>query len=126
MKKMILVAVVSLIAASAVHAQKWSDLSQEEKLMKAKEFRAQNQQFMKDSLGLTETQMKDIDNVNICFLSTLDRIDRYGKDDATKEKYAKAVAEARWAQVDVIMGADKHKQYVAYIMGKIQKMRQKA
>jgi hypothetical protein len=121
MKKMILIAAVSLLGLTAIRAQKWSDLTKEEKIMKAKEFRADNQKYLKDSLGMTQTQMDDIDNVNICFLSTLDRIDRYAKDDATKEKYAKAVEEARWAQVDAIMGADKHKQYAEYIKAKLKK-----
>src|SRR6516225_4680692 len=93
------------------------------KKMKAKEFRADNQKYLKDSLGMTEQQMTDIDNVNICFLSTLDRIDRYAKDDATKQKYAKAVNEARWAQIDVIMGADKHDKYAAYVKAKLSKVK---
>ncbi|PWT73787.1 MAG: hypothetical protein C5B59_12465 [Bacteroidetes bacterium] len=120
MRNMILLAALFCLSLSAAQAQKWSDLTREEKLMKAKEFRAENQRFLKDSLGLSAEQMTDIDNVNICFLSTLDRIDRYGKDQATKEKYAKAVMDARWAQIDAIMGADKHKQYAVYLKNKIQ------
>ena len=121
MKKTILVIAIAIAAITTANAQKWSDLTQEEKVMKAKQFRADNQQYLKDSLGMSEEQMSDIDNVNLCFLSTLDRIDRYGKDDATKQKYAKAVADARWAQLDVIMGADKHTQYTAYIKSKLKK-----
>ncbi|HTS44486.1 MAG TPA: hypothetical protein VMH01_08830 [Puia sp.] len=121
MKKTIVIVIVCIVTANLVSAQKWSDLTQEQKVMKAKEFRADNQKYLKDSLGMTQTQMDDIDNVNICFLSTLDRIDRYGKDNATKQKYAKAIADARWAQLDVIMGADKHKQYANYVMAKIKK-----
>ena len=121
MKKAILSIIICLTIVNLVNGQKWSELSQEQKLMKAKEFRADNQKYLKTTLGMTQTQMDDIDNVNICYLSTLDRIDRYGKDDATKEKYAKAITEARKAQLDVIMGAEKHKQYSEYIKGKIQK-----
>jgi hypothetical protein len=124
MKKKMLIVVVSLLGLTTVRAQKWSDLTKEEKIMKAQAFRADNQKYLKDSLGLTQTQMDDIDNVNICFLSTLDRIDRYGKDDATKEKYAKAVADARWAQVDAIMGPEKHERYAAYIKAKLKKASQ--
>ncbi|PWT96130.1 MAG: hypothetical protein C5B52_16365 [Bacteroidetes bacterium] len=120
MKKVFVLA-LSLLALTVVRAQKWSELSQEEKIMKAKEFRADNQAYLKNTMGMTQTQLDDIDNVNICFLSTLDRIDRYGKDDATKEKYAKAVSEARWGQLDAIMGADKHKKYAEYLKGKIEK-----
>jgi hypothetical protein len=123
MKKTILFMAIAIAAFTTSHAQKWSDLTQEEKAMKAKQFRADNQKYLKDSLGMTEEQMNDIDNVNICFLSTLDRIDRYAKDDATKQKYAKAIGDARWAQLDVIMGADKHKQYSEYIKSKLSKIK---
>ena len=119
MKKVLLIMTGCLLGMYASQAQKWSDLSREEKVMKLKEFRADNQKYQKDSLGLTAEQMTDADNVNICYLSTLDRIDRYGKDQATKEKYAKAITDARWAQLDVIMGADKHKQYAEYLKRKI-------
>src|SRR6516225_2851001 len=102
MKKTSLFVGICLAFVSSTHAQKWSDLTKEEKTMKAKEFRADNQKYLKDSLGMTEQQMTDIDNVNICFLSTLDRIDRYAKDDEAKQKYAKAVSDARWGQLDAI------------------------
>src|SRR6516225_9881408 len=123
MRNTILFIVASIISVTSLHAQKWSDLTKEQKVMKAKEFRADNQKYLKDSLGLTQTQMDDIDNVNICFLSTLDRIDRYANDDATKQKYAKAVNEARWAQLDAIMGADKHDKYAEYVKAKIKKVK---
>ena len=83
---------VCIIAATAVNAQKWSDMTDEQKMMQLKSFRADNQNYLKNTLGMTEQQMTDIDNVNICYLSTLDRISRYAKDDATKEKYADALA----------------------------------
>lgn len=114
---------ICAFAYTAANAQKWSDLTKEEKIMKAKEFRADNQKYLKDSLGLTQDQMTDIDNVNICYLSTLDRIDRYAKDDAAKQKYAKAISDARWDQLDAIMGADKHKQYAEYVKAKIKKVK---
>ena len=121
MKKTILSIGICLVIVTIVNAQKWSDLSKEEKVMKAKEFRADNQKYLKDSLGMTAQQTTDIDNVNLCFLSTLDRIDRYAKDQATKEKYAKALWDVRWAQVDVIMGEEKHKRYAQYIANKLKK-----
>ena len=123
MKNIILILVVCLLAVTA-QAQKWSELTDEQKVMKAKEFRADNQKYLKESLGMTQTQMDDIDNVNICYLSTLDRIDRYGKNDETKEKYAVAVTEARAGQLDAIMGAEKHKQYTEYMRAKIKKAAQ--
>jgi hypothetical protein len=121
MKKTILLIMLFVAATMVANAQKWSDLTQEQKVMKAKEFRADNQKYLKTTLGMSQQQMDDIDNVNLCYLSTLDRINRYGKDDATKEKYAKAITDARWSQLDVIMGADKHKQYSEYIKGKLEK-----
>ena len=119
MKKTILFIMICIIAATA-NAQKWSELSDEQKEMKLKSFRADNQSYLK-KLGMSQQQMTDIDNVNICYLSTLDRIDRYAKDDATKEKYAGAVDDARWAQLDAIMGKEKHEQYAKYLKDKIEK-----
>lgn len=119
MKKTIFLLLIGLLTINSINAQKWSDLTDEQKVMKAKEFRADNQKYLKTTLGMTQQQLDDIDNVNICFLSTLDRISRYGKDDATKEKYAKAIRDARSAQLDVIMGADKHAKYMEYIKSKI-------
>lgn len=112
--------IVCVIAAIA-NAQKWSELSDEQKIMKLESFRADNQNYLKNTLGMTQQQMTDIDNVNICYLSTLDRISRYAKDDAAREKYADAVSQGRWAQLDAIMGADKHEQYAKYLKDKIEK-----
>ena|SRR5688572_3417162 len=110
---------ICLMAATVTSAQKWDDLSDEQKLSKLKSFRADNQKYLKDTLRLTQTQMTDLDNLNACFLSTLDRVDRYAKDDKTKEEYAEALWEVRWAQVDAIMGKEKHEKYAAYIKRKI-------
>jgi hypothetical protein len=72
-------------------------------------------------LGLSEEQITDVDNVNLCFVSTLDRIDRYGKDAAAKEKYAKTAVQARTAQLDAIMGPEKRKQLQDYVTAKLKK-----
>jgi hypothetical protein len=121
MKNRILFIMVCVLVATSSYAQKWHELNDEEKLMKLKSFRAENQKYLKDSLHMSETQLNDIDNVNICFLSTLDRIDRYAKEDATKEKYAQALWDVRWAQLDAIMGKGKHDKYAAYMEAKLQK-----
>jgi len=121
MKTTILFIVMSMLTSTVTNAQKWDELSDENKLAKLKSFRGENQKYMKDSLKLTATQMKDLDNLNVCFLSTLDRIDRYAKDDQTKEKYAEALWEVRWAQVDAIIGKEKHDRYAAYLKRKIEK-----
>jgi hypothetical protein len=120
MKKTILFIMICMMAIAA-NAQKWAELTNEEKMMKLKAFRGENQKYLKDSLGLTPQQITDIDNVNICYLSTLDRINRYAKDDATKEKYADGASQGRWVQLDFIMGPDKHEQYARYLKEKIEK-----
>lgn len=120
MKSRFLIAIICIVSVTAAHAQKWADLKDEEKLMKLKSFRAANQKYLKDSLHLTKQQMTDLDNINVCFLSTLDRVDRYAKDDETKEQLAEALWEVRWAQVDAVMGKDKHEQYASYLKRKIQ------
>ena len=122
MKSVILLIFACWFTTAVTHAQKWGELTDEQKLMKLKSFRADNQKFLKDSLKLTPTQMSDIDNVNICFLSTLDRINRYVKDDAKKEEYAEAVGKTRWAQLDGIMGVDKHNRYAEYVKRKLEKV----
>ena len=113
--------IMACVMSAAVNAQKWSELTDEQKMMKLKSFRADNQNYLKNTLGMTQQQMTDIDNVNVCYLSTLDRISRYAKDDAAKEKYADAVSQGRWAQLDAIMGADKHEQYAKYLKDKLEK-----
>jgi hypothetical protein len=120
MKSRILLLIVCLLAVTTTFAQKkWEELTDEQKLTQLKSFRDDNQKFLKDTLKLKSTQMTDLDNLNLCFLSTLDRVDRYGKDQAKKEQYAEALWQVRWAQVDAIMGKEKHDKYAAYIKRKL-------
>jgi hypothetical protein len=121
MKKTLLTCIVLIASLASVNAQKWSDLTDEEKLLKAQAFRADNQAYLKGTLKLSDVQRDDIDNINICYLAALDRIDRYGKDEDTKVKWAKTATAARHAQLDVIMGAENHKKYMEYIAGKLKK-----
>ena len=126
MRRNILLMAFCLFAVTFTHAQKkWEDLSDEQKLAKLKTFRAENQKYLKDTLKLTQTQIGDLDNLNLCFLSTLDRIDRYAKSEEAKEEYANALWEVRWAQVDAIMGKQKHEKYAAYIKRKIMQAAEK-
>ena len=115
MRTKILLIVTFMVSAVVAQAQKWEQLSDEQKLNKLQSFRNENQKYLKDSLKLTQVQMNDIDNLNMCFLSTLDRVDRYAKEKQTKEEYADALWEVRWAQMDAIMGKQKHDKYAAYI-----------
>jgi hypothetical protein len=120
MKKLLLLLVVMLMV-SATQAQKWADLSDEQKISQLQDFRADNQKYLKETLKLSDEQVNDIDNVNLAFLAALDRIGRYGKDDATKEKWAKTAIAARSSQLDVIMGAEKSKKFQDYVAAKLKK-----
>lgn len=126
MKKIFLLLLVSLSFAGIANAQKWADLSDEQKMAKLQDFRDDNQKYLKEKLGLTDEQRSDVDNVNICFLSTLDLIDRYGKDDTAKEKYAQSAVNARNAQLDAIMGADNRKKFQEYVGAKLKKAQEAA
>lgn len=115
-----LVAMLLVLSVSAF-AQKWADLSKEEKLMKLQNFIEDNHKYMKDSLALSEEQVTDADNVNACYLTTLDRINRYAKTDADKEKYAKSATESRAKQLEAIMGSDKYRKFKRYVEAKLKK-----
>lgn len=122
MKRVLFLLTFSLLFfAGTGYAQKWSELSEEQQLMKMQAFREDNQHYLKDTLGLTQDQLDDVDEVNLCYLGTLERIDRYAKDDAAKEKYAKAATAARAAQLDAIMGEEKRKQFSQYVRAKLKK-----
>ena len=115
-----LVAMLLVLSVSSF-AQKWADLSNEEKVMKAKSFTEDNHKYMKETLKLSEEQISDADNVNVCYLTTLDRINRYGKTDADKEKYAKSATESRAKQLEAIMGTDNYGKYKKYVGDKVKK-----
>jgi hypothetical protein len=121
MKKLILLVSVMLSLASAGYSQKWKDLSEEQKWAKVQEFREDNQKYLKSTLGMTDQQVEDVDAVNACFLSNLDLVSRYGKDDAAKEKYAKSLVNSRNTALDAIMGPDTRKKYQAYVKAKLEK-----
>lgn len=123
MKKVILFSTLCLFTAAGAFAQKtkWQDLSKEEKMMKLQSFREDNQKYLKDSLGMNADQLTDIDNVNVCFLSTMERIERYGKDKVNMQKFAEAVAAERSIQLDAIMGPEKRKKFAQYVEAKLKK-----
>lgn len=126
MKKFFILLLISVSVAGTANAQKWADLSNEQKISKLQDFRDDNQKYLKETLKLSDEQRVDIDNVNLCFLSTLDLIDRYGKDDAAKEKYAKSAVNARNAQLDAIMGAENRKKFQDYVVAKLKKAQEAA
>lgn|GEM_PF-445812 len=120
-KKLVLFVIACISLSRAGQAQKWKDLTDEQKWAKIGEFREDNQKYMKTTLGLTDQQVEDVDAVNASFLSNLDLVDRYGKDDAAKEKYAKSLVNSRSTALDAIMGPEKRKQFKAYVKGKLEK-----
>ena len=120
-KHLLLLALLMMGLWNASFGQKWKDLSNEEKLMKIQSFIEDNQKYMKDSLALSSDQISDANNVNICYLSTLDRINRYGKTDADKEKYAKSATESRAKQLEAIMGSGKYQKFRKYVETKLKK-----
>jgi hypothetical protein len=90
-------------------------------MLKAKEFREDNQKFLKD-LGLTDDQLVDVDNMNACYTFSLERINSYGKENATKQKWAKPASQARHAQMDMIMGPENRAKFEKHITEKAQKI----
>lgn len=126
MKSLLLATLFLAVTVTSSYAQKkWDELTDDQKIEKLKAFRADNQKYLKNTLGMSETQLKDIDAVNLCYLATLDRIERYSKDGAKKDEYAEGVTAARSAQLDAIMGADKHKQFAEYVQAKLEKAQKK-
>ena len=122
MNKLFAIFVFILFAGGTITAQSWSDMTKEEKLMSAKKFQTDNQNYLRNTLGLNDDQINDINNVNACYLSTLDRIGRYGKTDEVKLEAAKAVTAARSVQLDAIMGPEKRDQFMEYVGGKLAAM----
>jgi hypothetical protein len=112
---------ISRISFGQTWQQTWSEMSKEEKMMKMKSYRADNQKFLKDSLGMTSKQLKSIDSVNSDYMKALDRI--YSGSGSDDEKLAKAqeLTKKRGADLDSIMGADTHMKFTKYIYAKLQK-----
>ena len=121
MKKMI--CLLALIAGTVLSAgaQNWENMTDEQKAQKAKEFREDNQKYLK-SLGLSEDQMIDLDNVNSCHAFALERIAHYSKDEATKKKNMEMANSARKLQMDLIMGPDNRAKYEKYLTDKAMKI----
>lgn len=110
-----------MVSFAQTWQQTWSEMSKEEKMMKMKSFHDENQKFLKDSLGMTSTQLKAIDSVNSVFMKGLKGIESgSGTDD---EKFAKAqvIAKQRSEGLDTIMGEDKHHRFTQYVYNKLQK-----
>lgn len=122
MKRLMLVMVlITSLSMVSLAQTKWSDLTQEQKMMKAKSFRADNQAYLKNTLGMTDDQLKSIDKVNKDYLNELNKISNGAGTDDEKFAKAKDITSKRSDELDKIMGPDKHKQFSDYQWDKIQK-----
>ncbi len=123
-KAMILLALItsfSVVSFGQTWQQTWSEMSKEEKMMKMKSFRADNQKFLKDSLGMTDYQLKLIDSVNKIYLGGIKQIQSSTAPDDVKLGKAKGITKHRSDELDIIMGVAKHQRFTQYLYEKLQK-----
>jgi hypothetical protein len=112
---------ISRISFGQTWQQTWSEMSKEEKMMKLKSFRSENQKFLKDSLGMTSKQLKSIDSVNSDYMKALDRIQSGSGSDNEKLTKAQELTKKRGADLDNIMGEDAHMKFTKYVYAKLEK-----
>ena len=117
---LLLLALLTFCMGSNLQAQSWDELTDEQKIEKLTSFREDNQKYMRETLKLTEDQITDVDNTNVCFLSSLDRIATYGGSDGDKKKYAKALVKYREKMLAGIMGKEKYEKFQTYVAAKLQ------
>ena len=120
MKRTILSIALAVFAFGTAQAQQQSteELTSEQKLMKAKEFREDNQKYLK-SLGMDDDQLIDIDNVTSCHAFTVERISHYAKDKNAQKKHLDKANSNRQEQLDLIMGAGNRQKYEKYLADKV-------
>ncbi|MEJ0079687.1 MAG: hypothetical protein WDM78_01680 [Puia sp.] len=99
-------------------------MSKEEKMMKLKSFRSDNQKFLKDSLGMTSKQLKSIDSVNSDYMKELDRIHSGSGTDDEKLAKAQELTKKRARTWIAIMGADTHMKFTKYVYAKLEKAKE--
>ena len=119
-----LIICISAVSFAQTWQQTWSDMSKEDKMMQLKSFRADNQKYLKDSLGMTKEQLKSIDSVNSIFMDGLKTIERSSASDDEKVAKAKEMAKKRGEDLDMIMGEQKHHRFTQYVYEKLQKAAQ--
>ena len=120
MKRTFLFLALTVMCIGSAHAQqqKTDELTDEQKLMKAKEFREDNQKYLK-SLGMDDDQLIDIDNVTSCHAFTVERISHYAKDKSAQKKHLDKANSNRQEQLDLIMGAGNRQKYEKYLADKV-------
>ncbi|HEY3386090.1 MAG TPA: hypothetical protein VGK46_06250 [Saprospiraceae bacterium] len=117
----LLLMLLVLNISQSLIAQSWDELTDEQKVMKLQSFMEDNQRYMRETLGLTEDQVLDVESVNACFLNNLDVIANYGGSDSERKKYAKSSVKARQKQLQAIMGTEKFEKFQSYVSAKLQK-----
>jgi len=117
----LLLMLLVLNISQSLIAQSWDELTDEQKVMKLQSFMQDNQRYMRETLGLTEDQVLDVESVNACFLNNLDVIANYGGSDSERKKYAKSSVKARQKQLQAIMGTEKFEKFQSYVSAKLQK-----
>ena len=115
---------ISRISFGQTWQQTWSEMSKEEKMMKLKSFRSDNQKFLKDSLGMTSKQLKSIDSVNSDYMKELDRIHSGSGSDDEKLAKAQELTKKRGAALDSIMGEVSHMKFTKYVYAKLEKAKE--
>jgi hypothetical protein len=121
-KPMILLVLITSISTASIAQtwqETWTNMSKEEKMMKMNAFRADNQKFLKDSLGMTGTQLKSIDSVNSIYLKGLNQIEKSSDTDDQKLAKAREITKTRGTDLDNIMGEEKHGKFSQYLYGKL-------
>jgi hypothetical protein len=118
---LVLITSISVVSFAQTWQETWSNMTKEEKMMKLSSFRTDNQKFLKDSLGMTSKQLKSIDSVNSIFMKGLKGIENGPGTDDEKFAKAKEIAKKRGADLDGIMGEEKHMRFTQYLYGKLEK-----
>src|SRR6185295_10447790 len=118
---LVLMTSISMVSFAQTWQQTWSEMSKEEKMEKMRSYRDDNQKFLKDSLGMTKTQLKSIDSVNSDYLKGLNKIEKSPASDDEKLAKAQELSKKRAVDLDNIMGEEKHRKFTLYITAKLQK-----
>ncbi len=111
----------SMVSFAQTWQETWGNMTKEEKMMKMKSFRADNQKFLKDSLGMTDYQLKLIDSINKIYLGGISQIKSSTAPDDVKLQKARDITKHRSDELDVIMGVANHQRFTQYLYNKLQK-----
>jgi len=118
---LVLITSISMVSFGQTWQETWSNMTKEEKMMKIKSFRDDNQKFLKDSLGMTSKQLTSIDSVNSSYMKLLNRIENGAGTDQEKYEKAQEITKQRGEALDNIMGKDKHYEFAQYLYRKLEK-----